>query len=174
MVLTSLGGGGQNQPIAARQWAAGFLPSRHQGVHLRGRGEPVMYLDAPPGVTRDRQGAVVETVNALNAHHAAGVDDPEIATRVAQYEMPFQMQARVPELMAAGLTVAFGQDCVMDPWYPLGSADMLEAAGMVIAYHGVAAAERGAYAAVRHGDLTTLLFFQGYRRADFVSADVRL
>ncbi len=99
MVLTSLGRGGQNQPIAARQWAAGFLPSRHQGVHLRGRGEPVMYLAAPPGVTRDRQGAVVETVNALNAHHAAGVDDPEIATRVAQYEMAFQMQASVPELM---------------------------------------------------------------------------
>ena len=51
---------------------------------------------------------------------------------------------------------------------------MLEAAGMGIAYHGVAAAERAADAAVRHGDLTTLLFFQGYRRADFVSADVRL
>ena len=99
VVLTSLGQGGQNQPIAARQWAAGLLPTRFQGVHLRGKGDPVMYLGNPPGVTRDRQGKVVEAINALNARHDAMVDDPEIATRIAQYEMAFQMQASVPELM---------------------------------------------------------------------------
>lgn len=99
VVLTSLGRGGQNQPIAARQWAAGFLPSRFQGVHLRGKGDPVLYLGTPPGVTRSQQGDVVAAVNQLNQHHDTIVDDPEIATRIVQYEMAFQMQASVPELM---------------------------------------------------------------------------
>ena len=101
LVLTSLGRGGQNQPIAARQWAAGFLPSRFQGVHLRGKGEPMMYLGSPAGVSRGQQGDVVAAVNALNKKHDAVVDDPEIATRIAQYEMAFQMQASVPALMDA-------------------------------------------------------------------------
>ena len=99
VVLTSLGRGGQNQPIAARQWAAGFLPSRFQGVHLRGKGDPVLYLGNPPGVSRDRQGRVIDAVNQLNAQHDAVVDDPEIGARIAQYEMAFQMQASVPGLM---------------------------------------------------------------------------
>ena len=99
VVLTSLGRGGQNQPIAARQWAPGFLPSRFQGVHLRGKGDPVLYLGSPAGVTRAQQQDVVRTVNALNAQHDAIVDDPEIATRIAQYELAFQMQASVPELV---------------------------------------------------------------------------
>lgn len=99
VVLTSLGKGGQNQPIAARQWASGFLPGRFQGVALRGKGDPVLYLGSPPGVTRSRQHDVVQAVNALNTRHDAVVDDPEIATRIAQYEMAFLMQASVPELM---------------------------------------------------------------------------
>jgi hypothetical protein len=99
VVLTSLGKGGQNQPIAGRQWSAGFLPSKYQGVQLRGKGDPVLYLGTPPGVTRDQQGEVVQTVNRLNAKHDAIVNDPEIAARIAQYEMAFQMQASVPELM---------------------------------------------------------------------------
>ncbi len=99
VVLTSLGRGGQNQPIAARQWAPGFLPSRFQGVHLRGKGDPVMYLGSPAGVTREQQQDVVKTINTLNAQQDAIVDDPEIATRIAQYELAFQMQASVPELM---------------------------------------------------------------------------
>ncbi len=99
VVLTSLGRGGQNQPIAARQWAAGLLPTRFQGVHLRGQGEPVMYLSTPKGVTSAQQHDVVQTINRLNARHDAVVDDPEIATRIAQYEMAFQMQSSVPELM---------------------------------------------------------------------------
>jgi hypothetical protein len=99
VVLTSLGKGGQNQPIAARQWAAGFLPSRFQGVHLQGKGDPVLYLGSPPGVTREQQRDVIQAVNALNVQHDAIVDDPEIATRIVQYELAFQMQASVPELM---------------------------------------------------------------------------
>jgi hypothetical protein len=99
VVLTSLGKGGQNQPIAARQWASGLLPSRFQGVHLRGKGDPVLYLGAPPGITRDRQQDVVKAVNTINANYDTIVDDPEISARIVQYEMAFQMQASVPELM---------------------------------------------------------------------------
>jgi uncharacterized protein (DUF1501 family) len=99
VVLTSLGKGGQNQPIAARQWSAGFLPSKYQGVHLRGKGDPVLYLNNPPGVSRDMQRDVVDTVNALNAKFDATIADPEIATRIAQYEMAFKMQASVPDLV---------------------------------------------------------------------------
>ena len=99
VVLTSLGKGGQNQPIAARQWASGFLPSRFQGVHLRGKGDPVLYLGTPPGVSRDQQHDLVEAINAINAKYDALVDDPEVSTRIAQYEMAFKMQASVPELM---------------------------------------------------------------------------
>jgi hypothetical protein len=100
VVLTSLGKGGQNQPIAARQWASGFLPSKFQGVHLRGKGDPVLYLTNPPGVTRDQQNDVINTVNSINAKYDAIVDDPEISTRIAQYEMAFKMQASVPELIS--------------------------------------------------------------------------
>jgi hypothetical protein len=99
VVLTSLGRGGQNQPIAARQWSCGFLPSRYQGVQLRSKGDPVLYLSNPGGVTREQQGADVGAINALNHQHDALVADPEIATRIAQYEMAFRMQASVPELI---------------------------------------------------------------------------
>ena len=99
VVLTSLGQGGQNQPIAARQWASGFLPSRFQGVHLRGKGDPVLYLSNPPGIDRGRQQDVVDAVNSINSQFDQLVDDPEIATRIAQYEMAFLMQASVPELI---------------------------------------------------------------------------
>jgi hypothetical protein len=98
VVLTS-SRGGQMQPIASRQWSAGFLPSRFQGVHLRGQGDPVLYLSSPPGVDREKQKDVIDAVDRLNEMHNALVDDPEIATRVAQYEMAFKMQASVPRLM---------------------------------------------------------------------------
>jgi hypothetical protein len=99
VVLTSQGRGGQNQPIASRQWHSGFLPSRFQGVHLRGRGDPVLYLSSPEGVDRDKQRDVIDAVQELNRLRDAKVDDPEIATRISQYEMAFKMQASVPGLM---------------------------------------------------------------------------
>ena len=99
VVLTSLGRGGQNQPIAARQWSCGFLPTRYQGVQLRSKGDPVLYLGNPAGITRGQQGADVAAINALNGQHESLVGDPEIATRIAQYEMAFRMQASVPELV---------------------------------------------------------------------------
>lgn len=99
VVLTSLGKGGQNQPIAARQWAAGMLPSRFQGVNLRSKGDPVLYLSNPPGITRERQRDVISAVHQINRKFDAVADDPEVATRITQYEMAFKMQASVPELM---------------------------------------------------------------------------
>ena len=99
VVLTSAGRGGQMQPIASRQWSAGFLPSRFQGVHLRGQGDPVLYLSRPNGVGPEEQRDVVDAVQSLNRIHQAAVDDPEIATRISQYEMAFLMQSSVPELM---------------------------------------------------------------------------
>jgi hypothetical protein len=98
VVLTSVGGG-QSQPIAARQWHSGFLPSRFQGVPFHAKGDPVLYVGNPKGVSSADQRSVVDTVNALNKIHDREVDDPEIAARIAQYEMAFKMQTSVPGLM---------------------------------------------------------------------------
>jgi len=97
-VLTSTGRYGQSQPIAQRQWHSGFLPSRYQGIHLRGTGDPVLYLSNPQGVDAQRQRDVVDAVQALNRLENDVVDDPEIATRITQYEMAFRMQTSVPSL----------------------------------------------------------------------------
>src|SRR5439155_1076681 len=99
VVLTSDGKFGQGQPIAARQWHSGFLPSRYQGVEFHSKGDPVLYVTNPRGVTRDRQHDVVEAVNRLNQLEDRVVGDPEIAARIAQYELAFKMQASVPGLM---------------------------------------------------------------------------
>jgi hypothetical protein len=98
VVLTSTGRFGQSQPIAARQWHSGFLPSRFQGIHLRGTGDPVLYLSSPPGIDTQRQRDVVQAVQQLNRLEQGVTDDPEIATRIAQYEMAFRMQSSVPSL----------------------------------------------------------------------------
>jgi hypothetical protein len=99
VVLTSLGKAGQAQPISTRQWHSGFLPSRFQGVEFRSKGDPVLYVGSPKGVSAGRQRDVVEAVQALNRLEESVVDDPEIATRIAQYEMAFRMQTSVPGLM---------------------------------------------------------------------------
>jgi hypothetical protein len=98
-MFTSLGKGGQNQPIAARQWSSGFLPSKHQGVQLRAKGDPVLYLTNPPGISSAMQHGDIAAINAMNQQRDALVHDPEITTRIAQYEMAFQMQTSVPDLM---------------------------------------------------------------------------
>jgi hypothetical protein len=99
VVLVSTGKGRSPQPIAARQWNSGFLPSRYQGVQLRSKGDPVLYLSNPAGIDREQQGDDVSAINSLNQRYDAAARDPEIATRVAQYEMAFRMQASVPELI---------------------------------------------------------------------------
>jgi hypothetical protein len=98
IVLTSEGGG-QAQPIAARQWHSGFLPSKYQGVKFSSSGDAVSYVRNPPGVSRDAQSDLINTVTGLNRVQAKLVDDPEIATRIAQYELAFRMQMSVPELV---------------------------------------------------------------------------
>ncbi|MFT5463977.1 MAG: hypothetical protein ACI9HE_003873 [Planctomycetota bacterium] len=99
VVLASTGKGGQAQPIAARQWHSGFLPSRFQGVELRSTGDPVLYVSNPPGVDEERQREVVEAVQALNGQYLERSGDEEARTRIAQYELAFRMQASVPELV---------------------------------------------------------------------------
>jgi hypothetical protein len=99
VVLMSSGKGGQMQPIAARQWSAGFLPSRFQGVKFNSIGDPVLYINDPPGVSSAAQNDSIKAINALNQLEEQNVHDPEIQTRIAQYEMAFRMQASVPGLM---------------------------------------------------------------------------
>jgi len=97
VVLTSQGKSGQ-QPISARQWSSGFLPSKFQGVLFQSKGEAVHYVGNPDGVCQSAQRQVVEEVKRLNGILAEERFDPEIATRIAQYELAFKMQTSVPEL----------------------------------------------------------------------------
>src|SRR5215471_15437707 len=99
VVLLSQGMGGQVQPIAARQWSAGILPSRFQGVKLNSAGDPVLYIQNPHGVNAAIQKDSIDSINALNRTQYAALKDPEILTRVAQYEMAFRMQTSVPDLV---------------------------------------------------------------------------
>jgi uncharacterized protein (DUF1501 family) len=79
-------------------WGSGFLPSKFQGVKFRGGGDPVLYLSNPAGMTRDDRRAMLDDLNALNQKHHQQIGDPEILTRISQYEMAYRMQASVPEL----------------------------------------------------------------------------
>jgi len=99
VVMLSTGKSGQQQPVSARQWHSGFLPSRFQGVNFRSKGDPVLYVGNPQGVDADKQKDVIDAVKQLNELQNKVVDDPEIATRIAQYEMAFRMQTSVPDLM---------------------------------------------------------------------------
>lgn len=98
VVLTSIGGRNP-QPIASRQWSAGFLPSRFQGVEFNASGDPVHYVSNPPGVSQSQQKDVVKTINLLNSHQNQNLNNRELQTRIAAYEMAFRMQTAVPELM---------------------------------------------------------------------------
>src|SRR5947207_7526877 len=99
VVLLSAGRGGQMQPIAARQWSAGLLPSEFQGVKLNSIGDPVLYIQNPPGLSAKLQRDSIDAINRLNRLEDATLHDPEIQTRIAQYEMAFQMQTSVPGLV---------------------------------------------------------------------------
>jgi len=98
IVMTSTGGG-QNQPIASRQWHSGFLPGQFQGVHFNSSGDPVLYVRNPAGITADDQRGTIDVITQLNQQRAKIVEDPEIATRIRQYELAFRMQSSVPALM---------------------------------------------------------------------------
>jgi hypothetical protein len=98
VVMTSEGGRNP-QPISSRMWSAGFLPGRHQGVMFYSGGDPVHYVRNPAGVSTQQQRQLIDTLRELNDYRQATVADPEIETRVAQYELAFKMQASVPELL---------------------------------------------------------------------------
>jgi hypothetical protein len=98
VVLTSISGD-QPQPLASRIWHSGFLPGRFQGVTLHSTGDAVNYVRTPAGVNLQAQRDVVDAVHALDAMESQRVDDPDIASRIGQYEMAFRMQTSVPELM---------------------------------------------------------------------------
>ena len=99
VVLLSQGNGkNPGQPIFSRLWGSGFLPSSHQGVMLRSGDDPVLYLNNPPGITRENRRAQLDKIAAINEMKYAHQGDPEIATRISQYEMAFRMQAAAPEI----------------------------------------------------------------------------
>ncbi|MFM2094426.1 MAG: hypothetical protein RIS70_1550 [Planctomycetota bacterium] len=99
VVMVSTGKFGQRQPIAARQWHSGFLPSQFQGVEFRGQGDPVLYVKNPNGVNTKRQRDVLDAIQSLNQEKNLVLNDPEIAARISQNELAFRMQTSIPELM---------------------------------------------------------------------------
>ncbi len=99
VVLTSFGSGRKDdQPLYDRLWSAGFLPAKYQGVKFRNKGEPVLYLSNPDGMSREMRRDTLDELSALNQHRHDALGDPEIQNRIAQYELAFRMQASVPEL----------------------------------------------------------------------------
>jgi hypothetical protein len=100
IVLISLASNGANdQPLFGRLWGSGFLPSVHQGVKLRSKGDPVLYLSNPPGLDDAARRRLLDAVTRINRKTAESFGDPEITTRIAQYELAYRMQTSVPELM---------------------------------------------------------------------------
>ena len=91
--------GTKGQGLLSRLWGSGFLPSQHQGVKLRGVGDPVLYLTDPQGIDREGRREMLDGLAQLNELQLADVGDPEIRARIAQYELAFRMQTSVPELM---------------------------------------------------------------------------
>ncbi|MFO1053078.1 MAG: DUF1501 domain-containing protein [Planctomycetota bacterium] len=96
VVLVTKGKGGQ--PIYSRLWGAGFLPSRHEGVQLRAGADPVLWLQDPPGIDRDRRRRMLDDLRELNGIAQQREQDPELESRIAQFELAFRMQRSVPEV----------------------------------------------------------------------------
>jgi hypothetical protein len=88
----------QAQALFTRMWSSGFLPSSFDGVALRGAGDPVLYIQNPPGVTGDDRRQMLDALNRLNQQTFERLGDPETQSRISQYEMAFRMQTSVPEL----------------------------------------------------------------------------
>jgi len=87
------------QALFSRLWGSGFLPSKHQGVALRSKGDPVLFLSNPAGVDTTTRRHMLDTLARLNEHTLAEFGDPETLARISQYEMAFRMQSSVPELI---------------------------------------------------------------------------
>ncbi|MBI3667022.1 MAG: DUF1501 domain-containing protein [Acidobacteria bacterium] len=98
VVMISPGSGGGGQPLYDRLWGSGFLPTKFQGVKFRSVGDPVLYLSNPPGFSRNIRRQFLDALGSLNQMKLEEFGDPEISTRISQYEMAFRMQSSVPEL----------------------------------------------------------------------------
>jgi hypothetical protein len=99
VAMVSQGSGNTNdQPLYDRLWGSGFLPTKYQGVKFRSAGEPVLYLSNPGGVSADGRRRMLDDLARLNQLKLAEAGDPEISTRIAQYELAYRMQTSVPEL----------------------------------------------------------------------------
>ena len=99
VVMVSQGTGNRgDQPLYDRLWSSGFLPTRYQGVKFRSTGDPVLHIANPPGITAETRRRILDDLAQLNRLRLDEVQDPEIATRIAQYEMAFRMQSSVPDL----------------------------------------------------------------------------
>lgn len=88
-----------DQPLFSRLWGSGFLPSSYQGVKFRSGADPVLYLSNPPGIEQQSRRRMLDAVNKINSIRSQAFGDPEIDTRIAQFEMAYRMQTSVPELM---------------------------------------------------------------------------
>jgi hypothetical protein len=99
VAMVSKGTGREGQPLYDRLWGSGFLPSRYQGVKFRSVGDPVLYLSNPPGLDDASRRQMLDDLARLNELQLEEYADPEIATRIAQYELAYRMQTSVPELM---------------------------------------------------------------------------
>jgi hypothetical protein len=116
VVLTSKGTGRpDDQPLYDRLWGSGFLPTQHQGVKFRNTGDPVLYLADPEGMDRATRREMLDDLSGMNKIRHAIVGDPEINTRISQYELAFRMQASVPDLLdiskePSGILEMYGPD----------------------------------------------------------------
>ena len=98
VVMVSSGSAIAGQPLYDRLWGAGFLPTRYQGVKFRSVGDPVLYLSNPPGIDRNARRRFLDDLGKMNELTLAEFGDPEISTRISQYEMAYRMQSSVPDL----------------------------------------------------------------------------
>jgi hypothetical protein len=98
VVMVSAGSGNGDQPLADRMWGSGFLPTKYQGVKFRSGADPVLYLSNPAGLSESGRRRFLDDLSKLNQLEIDKFGDPEISTRIAQYEMAYRMQTSVPEL----------------------------------------------------------------------------
>ncbi len=99
VALSSRGSGKTGQPLYDRLWGSGFLPSKHQGVKFRNQGDPVLDISDPAGISRDQRRVMLDSLKQLNQIKFGEVKDPEIETRIAQYELAYRMQMSIPDLL---------------------------------------------------------------------------
>jgi hypothetical protein len=99
VAMSSRGSGKAGQPLYDRLWGSGFLPSRYQGVKFRNQGDPVLDISDPGGVSRDMRRLMLDSLSEINQIKHDAVGDPEITSRIAQYELAYRMQMSVPELL---------------------------------------------------------------------------